>query len=126
MSDCLKHGETRSEPEESSDGSIDSQSRKTELFPRFELPTEPQIMETMKPFSSSAVAPALRKLRHLLQCDAVDEQEVLAIFRGAKPRDSYPPASLEQVPERSLSLLVYRWTITKELIEAGRQDGRFF
>ena len=83
-------------------------------------------MGTMKPCSGSAVAPALRKLRHLLQRDAVDEQEVLAIFRGAKPRDGYPPASLEQVPERSLSLLVYRWTITKELIEAGRQDGRFF
>ena len=83
-------------------------------------------MGTMKPFSSSAVAPALRKLRHLLQRDAVDEQEILAIFRGAKPRDGYPPASLEQVPERSLSLLVYRWRITKELIEAGRQDGRFF
>ena len=61
-------------------------------------------METMKPFSSSAVAPALRKLRHLLQRDAVDEQEILAIFRGAKPRDCYPPASLDQVPERSLSL----------------------
>src|SRR5215469_13414300 len=109
-----------------STGSIDSQSRKTELFPRRKLLTEPQIMGTMEPFSSSAVAPALRKLRHLLQRDAVDEQEILAIFRGAKPRDSYPPASLEQVPERSLSLLVYRWRITKELIEAGRQDGRFF
>ena len=78
----------------------------------------------MEPFSSSAVAPALRKLRHLLQRDAVDEQEVLAIFRGATPRGTYPPASLDQVPERSLSLLVYRWKITKELIEADQQDGR--
>ena len=83
-------------------------------------------MGTMEPFSSSAVAPALRKLRHLLQRDAVDEQEVLAIFRGATPRGTYPPASLDQVPERSLSLLVYRWKITKELIEADQQDGRFF
>ena len=109
-----------------STGSIDSQSQKTELFPPCELPTEPQIVGTMEPFSSSAVAPALRKLRHLLQRDAVDEQEVLAIFRGATPRGTYPPASLDQVPERSLSLLVYRWKITKELIEADQQDGRFF
>ena len=79
----------------------------------------------MEPFSSSAVAPALHKLRHLVERHAVDEQEVLAIFRGATPRGSYPPASLDQVPKRSLSLLVYRWEITKKLIEAGQKDGSF-
>ena len=81
------HAETRTEQEETVEGVRRFTAAKGRAVLALRATTEPQIMGTVEPFSSSAVAPALRKLRHLLQRDAVDEQEVLAIFRGADRQD---------------------------------------
>src|SRR6516164_8008697 len=56
-------------------------SPKNELFPRTEQPAP-------VPFSDSALAPALRKLRQLLGRDAVNEAELLAILRESSPRQT--------------------------------------
>jgi hypothetical protein len=94
---------------------------KTELFSRSEPPAkiESPTGETL-PFSN----PALRKLREMLQRDSVNEEEVIRVLREATPRGTYPPASLDEAPERTLSLLLSRWEVTRELIEASRSDGR--
>jgi hypothetical protein len=94
---------------------------KTELFPRSEPAALPG--EATRPFSNPGVSPALRKLRELLQRDAVDEEEILRVLHEAAPRGATPPTSLDQATERTLGLLLDRWEVTRELIEAARDDG---
>jgi hypothetical protein len=59
----------------------------------------------------------------MLERDRIDEAELLAILREAAPRGTLAPASLESAPERSLELLIKRWEVTKELVEAARSDS---
>jgi hypothetical protein len=92
--------------------------KKAELFPRVEQPIEPDV-----PFSNPGVAPALRRLRQMLRRDSVDEQELLAILRESTPQDAVAPATLDEAPARSLELLLSRWSVVRELIEAGRRDN---
>ena len=89
-------------------------SAKTELFPRTEQPAS---------FANPAVSLALRKLRQMLRRDAIDEGELLSILRESTPVDALAPATLEQAPERSLELLLSRWSVVRELVEAGRREG---
>ena len=74
------------------------------------------------PFSDPAVLPALRTLRELLKRDSVLEREILRILQEATPRGTVPPASLDATPERSLQLLLDRWGVVRELVEAGRTE----
>ena len=69
--------------------SVSSAPPKTELFPRSEQPAA-------VPFSDPTVAPALRKLRELLQRDSVNEHELISILRESTPQGAYPPESLER------------------------------
>jgi hypothetical protein len=85
-----------------------------ELFSRSEPPV---------PFSDPAVVPALKQLREILKRDLVDEREVLDVLREATPRGTRPPTSLDTAPERSLKLLLERWEVVAELIQAGRVDS---
>ena len=89
-------------------------STKTELFSRAEQPAS---------FANPAVSLALRKLRQMLRRDAIDEGELLSILRESTPIDALAPTTLEQAPERSLELLLSRWEVVRELVEAGRRDG---
>ena len=98
------------------------QSPKTELFPRTEQPMA-AAREFVAPFSTHGVAPALRKLRQMLRRDAIDEGELLSILRESTPQDAVAPESLEEAPTRSLELLLARWSVVRELVEAGRRDG---
>ena len=86
---------------------------KSELFPRREQP--------VAPFAEPNIAPALKKLRRMLREDQIDEAELVSILRESTPQDAVPPASLEETPTRSLELLLSRWEVVKELVEAGRQ-----
>jgi hypothetical protein len=92
--------------------------KKAELFPRVEQPIEPDV-----PFSNPGVAPALRRLRQMLRRDSIDEGELLAILRESTPQDAVAPETLEEAPVRSLELLLSRWSVVRELVEAGRRDG---
>ena len=76
-------------------------SPKNELFPR--SAEQPPAV----PFSDPAIAPALRKLRQLLQRDSVTEPELLAILRESAPRQTLFLDNLEQIPEGPL-LCAYR------------------
>ena len=87
---------------------------KKELFSRSETPI---------PFSDPAVLPALKELRELLKRDCVEETEVIRILQEATPRGTRAPASLDATPERSLQLLLDRWKVVRELVEAGRSDS---
>jgi hypothetical protein len=98
------------------------QSPKTELFPRTEHPMA-AARESVAPFSTQGVAPALRKLRQMLRREQIDEAELVSILRESTPQDAVAPESLEEAPIRSLELLLSRWEVAKELIEAGRQDN---
>jgi hypothetical protein len=75
------------------------------------------------PFSEPNISPALWKLRQMLERDAIDEAELLAILREAAPRGTPRPATLEDAPERSLELLIKRFDTVRELVEAGRADA---
>jgi hypothetical protein len=79
--------------------------------------------ETQIPFSDPAVLPALKELRQLLKRDSVEEKEVIRILQEATPRGSVPPISLDGTPERSLQLLLDRWKVVRELVEAGGSDS---
>ena len=93
--------------------------QRTELFPR---PEQTPLSENTARFSNAAIAPALRKLRQLLRRDQIDEAELVSILRESTPQDAIAPASLDEAPTRSLELLLSRWEVVKELVEAGRQD----
>ena len=64
----------------------------------------------------------MHKLRELLKRDCVQETEVIRILQEATPRGSVPPISLDATPERGLQLLLDRWKVVRELVEAGRSD----
>jgi hypothetical protein len=59
----------------------------------------------------------------MLRRDSIDEQELLAILRESTPQDAVAPETLDEAPARSLELLLSRWSVVRELAEAGRQDG---
>jgi hypothetical protein len=88
---------------------------KKELFSRPETPI---------PLSDPAVLPALKELRELLKRDSVEEREIVRILQEATPRGSVPPISLDATSERSLQLLLDRWGVVRELVEAGRTPER--
>jgi hypothetical protein len=90
-------------------------SPKNELFSRTE---EPAI-----PFSDPTITPALRKLRELLQRDAISEPELLAIVRESSPRQTLFLDNLEQIPARTAALCLQRWPTIVELVEAERSQG---
>jgi hypothetical protein len=92
-------------------------SPKNELFPRS---TEQPLAV---PFSDPAIAPALRKLRQLLQRDSVTEPELLAIVRESAPRQTLFLDNLEQIPERTAALCLQRWPTIVELVQAERNDN---
>jgi hypothetical protein len=99
----------------------ESKPAKTELFPRTEQTADPG--ENTRPFSTPGVSLALRKLRQMLRRDSIDEQELLSILRESTPQDAVAPETLDKAPARSLELLLSRWSVVRELVEAGRQDG---
>jgi bifunctional non-homologous end joining protein LigD len=70
-----------------------------------------------------ALAKLLAKAPDDIRFSEDDEEEVIRILREAAPRGTRAPATLAEAPERALSLLLSRWEITKQLIEAGRPDG---
>jgi hypothetical protein len=96
------------------EGNVAPAPAKKELFSR------PEALE--QPFSHPEVLPALRELRELLQRDSVQEREIVRILQEATPRGTRAPASLDATPERSLQLLLDRWKVVRELVEAGRSD----
>jgi hypothetical protein len=49
--------------------------------------------------------------------------QLLAILRESTPQDAVAPETLEEAPVRSLELLLSRWSVVRELVEAGRNDG---
>ena len=91
------------------------QSQKRELFSRTE---EPAI-----PFSDPTITPALRKLRELLQRDAISEPELLAIVRESSPRQTLFLDNFEQIPARTAELCLQRWPTIVELVEAERSSN---
>ena len=101
-------------------------STKTELFPRPEKPADSELEQPDQPavpFSDPAVAPALRKLRQLLQQNSITEAELLEIVRESSPRQTLFLDNLDQIPPRTAALCLERWTTIVELVEAGRQDN---
>jgi hypothetical protein len=108
---------TKAEPKEQ------QAQKKPELFPRSEAPLKPESQNRETPFANPAISPALRKLREMLKRDSVNEREVVQVLREATPRGTTAPTSLDEAPERTLSLLLSRWEVTRELIEAARADG---
>ena len=47
-----------------------------------------------------------------------------AILRESTPQDAIAPETLEEAPVRSLELLLFRWSVVRELVEAGRDGGQ--
>jgi hypothetical protein len=92
-------------------------SPKNELFPR-SVGQPPTV-----PFSDPAIAPALRKLRQLLQHDSVTEPELLAILKESSPRQTLFLDNLEQIPEKTAALCLQRWPTIVELVQAERNDN---
>jgi hypothetical protein len=64
-----------------------------------------------------------RRWRQMLKRDSIDEEELLAILRESTPQDAVAPPTLDEAPARSLELLLSRWSVVRELVEAGRQDN---
>ena len=75
------------------------------------------------PFSDPTIAPALRRLRQLLERHAITEAELLGIVRESAPRQTLFVNSLQDIPDRTAELCLERWPTIVELIEAGRRDG---
>ena len=92
------------------------QQKKPLLFP--ERAQEPA---DSAPFSNPGIAPALRKLRQLLERHAITEAELLGIVRESAPRQTLFVNSLQDIPDRTAELCLERWPTIVELIEAGRQ-----
>ena len=74
------------------------------------------------PFSDPTIAPALRKLRQLLERHAITEAELLGIVRESAPRQTLFVNSLQDIPDRTAELCLERWPTIVELIESGRRD----
>jgi hypothetical protein len=95
--------------------------QKPKLAPaKKELFSRPKALE--QPFSDSKVLPALRELRELLKRDGIQESEIIGVLKEASSRGGHAPSSLSEAPERSLKLLLDRWAVVRELVEAGRSD----